>query len=315
MTVQLPSGPQAAVIGFAVRFRGIVIALACVLVAYGVHSLARAKYDVFPEFAPPQVGIETEAAGLTPEQVEVLVTRPIETAINGIPGVQTLRSTSIQGLSVVTVFFDPSSDIYRDRQVVAERLAVAAQQLPQGVQPPAMTPLTSSTSTVLVAGVTSDKRSLMELRTMADWTIRLRLLAVPGVANVAVFGGELRSIQIQVHPDQLIRYGLGLNDVLTAARKATGVRGAGFIDTDNQRIVFQTEGQSLKAANIARTVLFSNGGSSVTLGNVAEVVDAPEPPIGGAAIHPGEAGRDPERLRAVRRQHRGSHPSRRSGAE
>lgn len=284
MTVQSPSGPQAAVIGFAVRFRGIIIALACVLVAYGVHSLGRAKYDVFPEFAPPQVGIQTEAAGLTPEQVEILVTRPIETAINGIPGVQMLRSTSIQGLSVVTVFFDPSSDIYRDRQVVAERLAVAAQQLPQGVQPPAMTPLTSSTSTVLVAGVTSDKRSLMELRTMADWTIRLRLLAVPGVANVAVFGGELRSIQIQVHPDQLIRYGLGLNDVLTAARKATGVRGAGFIDTDNQRIVFQTEGQSLKAANIARTVLLSNGGSSVTLGNVAEVVDAPEPPIGGAAI-------------------------------
>lgn len=284
MSRSAPSGPQAAVIRFSVRFRGVVVALACVLVAYGIHALGRAKYDVFPEFAPPQVDIQTEAAGLTPEQVEILVTRPIENAINGVPGVQRLRSTSIQGLSIVTVLFDPSSDIYRDRQVVAERLAVAAQQLPQGVQPPAMTPLTSSTSVVLVAGLTSETRSLMALRTIADWTVRLRLLAVPGVADVVVFGGDTRSIQIQVHPDQLIRYDLSLDDVLAAARRATGVRGAGFIDTKNQRIVFETEGQSLKSDDIARTVLLSRGAASITLGNVAEVVEAPAPPIGGAAI-------------------------------
>jgi CzcA family heavy metal efflux pump len=268
----------------AIRFRGIVAALACVLVAYGVYALGRAKYDVFPEFAPPQVSIQTEAVGLTPEQVEVLVTRPIENAISGVPGVRTLRSTSIQGLSVVTVFFDPSSDIYRDRQVVAERLAAASQQLPQGLQPPVMTPLTSSTSRMLVIGLTSETRSLMELRTVADWTVRLRLLAVPGVASVTVFGGDKRSIQVQVHPDELIRYGLTFNDVLTATRRSTGVRGAGFVDTRNQRIVFQTEGQSLKPNAIARTVLFSRGANSVTLGNVADVVDAPEPPIGGAAV-------------------------------
>ncbi len=284
MSATLPSGPQAAIIGWAIRFRGIVAALACVLVAYGVHVLGRAKYDVFPEFAPPQVSIQTEAVGLTPEQVEVLVSRPIENAISGVPGVRTLRSTSIQGLSVVTVFFDPSSDIYRDRQVVAERLAAATQQLPQGLQPPVMTPLTSSTSRMLVVGLTSETRSLMELRTVADWTVRLRLLAVPGVANVTVFGGDKRSIQVQVHPDELIRYGLTLNDVLTAARRSTGVRGAGFVDTRNQRIVFQTEGQSLKPDAIARTVLLSRGAASVTLGNVADVVDAPEPPIGGAAV-------------------------------
>jgi len=280
----LPSGPQAAIIGLAIRFRGIVAALACVLVAYGVYALGRAKYDVFPEFAPPQVSIQTEAVGLTPEQVEVLVTRPIENAISGVPGVRTVRSTSIQGLSVVTVFFNPSSDIYRDRQVVAERLAAATQQLPQGLQPPIMTPLTSSTSRMLVVGLTSETRSLMELRTVADWTVRLRLLAVPGVASVTVFGGDKRAIQVQVHPDELIRYGLTLNDVLTAARRSTGVRGAGFVDTRNQRIVFQTEGQSLKLDDIARTVLLSRGAASVTLRNVADVVDAPEPPIGGAAI-------------------------------
>lgn len=281
---QLPSGPQAALVRFAIRFRGIVIALACVLVAYGVYALGRAKYDVFPEFAPPQVSIQTEAVGLTPEQVEILVTRPIENAISGVQGVRTLRSTSIQGLSVVTVFFDPASDIYRDRQVVAERLTAATQQLPQGLQPPVMTPLTSSTSRMLVIGLTSDTRSLMDLRTAADWTVRLRLLAVPGVASVTVFGGDKRSIQVQVHPDELIRYNLTLNDVLAAARRSTGVRGAGFVDTRNQRIVFQTEGQSLKPDDISRTVLLSRGASSVTLGNVADVVDAPEPPIGSAAI-------------------------------
>ena len=284
MNAALPSGPQAAIIGWAIRFRGIVAALACVLVAYGVYALGRAKYDVFPEFAPPQVSIQTEAVGLTPEQVEVLVTRPIENAISGVPGVRTLRSTSIQGLSVVTVFFGLSSDIYRDRQVVAERLAAATQQLPQGLHPPIMTPLTSSTSRMLVVGLTSETRSLMELRTVADWTVRLRLLAVPGVASVTVFGGDKRSIQVQVHPDELIRYGLTLNDVLTAARRSTGVRGAGFVDTRNQRIVFQTEGQSLKPDAIARTVLLSRGAASVTLGNVADVVDAPQPPIGGAAV-------------------------------
>jgi CzcA family heavy metal efflux pump len=281
---RLESGPQAALIRFAIRFRGIVMSLSCMLVAYGTYALGRANYDVFPEFAPPQVGIQTEAPGLTPEQVEILVTRPIENAINGVAGVQKLRSTSIQGLSVVTVFFDPSGDIYRDRQVVAERLAVAAQQLPQGTQPPAMTPLTSSTSTVLVIGLSSERRSLMDLRTVADWTIRQRLLSVPGAAKVVVFGGDLRSIQVQVHPNELIKYNLGLNDVLAAARRATGVRGAGFIDTRNQRLVFQTEGQSLTADDIAHTVLLSQGAASVTLGNVADVVEAPEPPIGGAAI-------------------------------
>ncbi len=289
MRHRLPSGPQAAVIGFAIGFRGIVIAIACLLLAYGVHMLGRARYDVLPEFAPPQVSIQTEAVGLTPEQVEILVTRPIESAINGVPGVQTVRSSSIQGVSVVTVFFDPGSEIYRDRQVVAERLAAAAQQLPQGVQPPAVTPLTSSTSRMLVVGLTSKTRSLMDLRAAADWTVRLRLLAVPGVASVTVFGGDRRSIQIQVHPDELIRYDLTLDDVLAAARRATGMRGAGFIDTKNQRIVFRSEGQSLTPDDIARTVVLTHGATSVVLGNVARVIVAPEPPIGGATIQ-GELG-------------------------
>jgi len=280
----LPSGPQAAVIGLAIRFRGIVAALAIVLLGYGLYALGRARYDVFPEFAPPQVAIQTEAPGLTPEQVELLVTRPVETAVNGVPGVTSLRSTSIQGLSVVTAYFDPVSDVYRDRQVVAEQLAVAAQRLPSTVLPPVMTPLTSSTGLVLVAGLTSSTRSPMDLRTVADWTVRLRLLAVPGVADVGVFGGDVRSIQIQVHPDRLIQYGLSLDDVLAAARRATGVRGAGFIDTPNQRVLFQAEGQSSRTQDIASTVLLRQGAGVVTLGSVATVADTPEPPIGGASV-------------------------------
>jgi CzcA family heavy metal efflux pump len=285
MIEPLPGGIQAAIIGFAVRFRGIVIALACLLVIYGIYALGLARYDIFPEFAPPQVAVQTEAAGLTPEQVESLVTRPIENAINGVSGVQTLRSTSIQGLSVVKVFFDPSSDIYRDRQLVAERLSVAAQQLPQGVAPPTITPLTSSTSNVLVVGLTSRRLPPMDLHTAADWVVRLRLLAVPGVADVVVFGGDTRSIQVQVHPEKLIQYGLSLPDVMAAARQATGVRGAGFIDTKNQRLVFQTEGQSLSAAEIARTIVTSQGIGRVTLGSVADVVDAPEPASGAALVN------------------------------
>jgi CzcA family heavy metal efflux pump len=279
-----PYGPQAALIGFSIRFRGVVIALACIVLGYGVYVVQRSKYDVFPEFAPPQVSIQTEAPGLSPEQVEVLVTQQIESAINGTPGVATLRSASIEGLSVITVTFGPGSDIYRDRQLVAERLAEEASQLPVGVQPPSMSPLTSSTSVVLVAGLTSAKRSLMEVRTIADWTLRPRLLAVPGVAKVAVFGGDSKSIQVQVDPDQLITFGLGLNDVVNAAGRATGIRGAGFIDTANQRIVFQSEGQSITPEDLAHTVLVNQGGASVTLANVADVVEAPEPPIGGAAI-------------------------------
>jgi CzcA family heavy metal efflux pump len=278
------TGPQAALVAFAVRFPGVVLALALALLVYGAMALNEAKYDVFPEFAPPTVSVQTEAPGLSPEQVEVIVTQTVEGAINGLPGIATLRSSSIQGLSVVTATFTTGSDIYRARQLVNERLSTIASRLPQGIMAPTMTALTSSTGTVLVLGLTSSTRSLLDLRTVADWRLRLRLLAIPGIAEVLVYGGDLRSIQIQVRPRDLIRFGIGLNDVLVAARKATGVRGAGFVDTTNQRIALQTEGQSLTPEEVARTVLVNEGGASVTLGDVADVRDAPEPSISAAQI-------------------------------
>lgn len=272
-----------ALVRFSLRFRGIIIALACALIGYSLYALVHAKYDVFPEFALPQIVIQTEAPGLAPEQVEVLVTQPVENAINGVVGIELLRSESIQGLSVITVTFSAESDIYNDRSVIAERLVAVGRELPQGVDAPVMSPLTSSTGDLMTIGLTSGSRSLMELRTIADWTVKQRLLAVPGVAKIGVFGGEVKQLQVQVHPERLIQYNLGMAEVLDATRRATGVRGAGFIETINQRIILRTEGQSLAPAQLARTVLVYQNGISVTLGDVADVVEAPEPRISAAS--------------------------------
>jgi CzcA family heavy metal efflux pump len=276
------------IVHLSIRHRGVIIALAFILVGYGLYSFSRAKYDVFPEFAPPQAMIQTEAPGLSPEQVELLVTQPIENALNGISGVQSLRSGSIQGLSFITVVFRHNTDIYLDRQMVAERLATLAGQLPQEVQAPVITPLTTATSIVMVVGLTSNRLSLMELRTIADWTVKHRLLAVPGVAKAAVFGGEVKQFQIQFRPHSLVSYGLALDDVLFAARRATGLRGAGFIENSNQRIVLQTKAQSLTVDDLAKTVLIRGSGAdvtvNVTLGDVADVVEEPAPAIGAAEI-------------------------------
>lgn len=273
-----------AIVRFSLRFRGVVLSLALALLGYGIYSLTQARYDVFPEFAPPLVSIQTETPGLSPEQVELLVTQPIENAINGVTGIESLRSSSIQGLSVISVVFKSGHDIYLDRQLVAERLSTVAAQLPAGVHAPLMTPLTSSTSTVLVLGLTSDKQSLMQLRTVADWTLRPRLLVVPGVANAAVFGGEVKQLQVQFLPEKLVQFNLSLNDVVTAAQKATAIEGAGFIENRNQRLILQSQGQSLTPAEIASTVLVRQNGANVTLGQVAEVQEGAAPPFGAASI-------------------------------
>ena len=277
------------IVRHSLRFRGIVIALSVVFTVYALYRLTQAKYDVFPEFAPPQAVIQTEAPGLSPEQVEVLVTQPIENAVNGMSGIEALRSSSIQGLSVLTITFQSATDIYLARQLVTERLATLSGHLPQGIKPPSMTPLVPTTGLVLAIGLTSDKRTQMELRTFADWTMKQRLLAIPGVAKVTVFGGDAKQIQIQIRTDRLIQYRLAIEDVLTAARRATGVQGAGFIDTENQRVVLQTEGQSLTPSEISKTVLLHQGSKLVRLGDVANVTEAPEPPVGTATIQ-GKAG-------------------------
>ncbi len=181
-----------AIVRFAIRFPGVIVALAAVLSIYGVYSLTRADLNVFPEFSPTQVVIQTEAPGLSAELVETLVSQSIENVVAGVSAIESVRSQSIPGLSVVTLIFQQGSDLYLNRQAVAERLTWLANRLPRGVVAPTITPLTSSASTVLGIGLTSDKRSLMELRTLADWTIKPHLLSVTGMADVNVFGGDVR---------------------------------------------------------------------------------------------------------------------------
>ncbi len=273
-----------AFIGAAIRLRGVVIALALLLAGYGVFALRAARLDVFPEFAPPQVQVQTEAPGLSPGQVEVRVTQPLENRLTGLPGIRTERSKSFQGLSMITLTFSAGTDIYRARQAVAEQISGAAATLPQGVNPPALLPLTSSTSVVLSIGLTSKTRSPMALRSLADWNLKPQLLALPGVAGVSVFGGEVKQLQIQLKPDQLARYGVAIQDVVNAAKRATAVRGAGLIDSVNQRITPETTGQPVSAAALGAVVLRSQGGVSLHLADVAQVLVAPAPAVGAAAI-------------------------------
>lgn len=272
------------IVQFSLRFRGVVLALACLIIGYGLFIAAHARFDVFPEFAPPMITIQTEAPGLSPEQVEQLVTRPVETGINGVPKLESIRSQSIQGLSVVTVIFNEDTDIFQARQMVSERLTQLTGELPQGVAAPKMGALTSSTSLMLAIGLTSTNRTAMELRTFADWTLRPSLLGVPGVAKVDVFGGEVRQLQIQVKPDRLVAFGLDLQDVLAAARKATGIRGAGFIEDANSRTLIRSEGQSITAKQLGQVVLAHHESGNVRLKDVADVLDAGAPKLGDALI-------------------------------
>src|SRR5437879_2259045 len=261
---------------FSLKYRSVVVALACVLLGYGLYVAHNAELDVFPNFVQPQVVIQTECPGLAPEQVELLVTLPIETMANGLGQLESLRSESIEGLSIITAVFKEGTDVFRARQMLAEQLAETAGELPATVKTPRMTPLTSSTMDLLKIGLVSDTLSPMELRTFADWTLKPRLLSVPGVAKCSRFGGEVRQLQIQLLPDRLLAHDLSLSDVLAAARVSTGVMGAGFIENRNQRIMLQTEGQALTPEILGEVVVAHTNGLSVRLKDVARVVEAAE---------------------------------------
>jgi CzcA family heavy metal efflux pump len=268
-----------------IRHRAVVLGLALVLVAVGANTLSRAPLDVFPEFAPPQVSIQTEAPGLSPEQVELQVTKPIEDAINGVQGIAAVRSQSIQGLSVVTAVLGEQVDIHQARQALAERLGEVAVRLPETVEPPVLTPLTSSSSTVLVVGVTSDSVSPMDQRTFVDWVLRPRILAVPGVSKVAVFGGEVRQVQVQLDPERLRTHGVGIAEVIDAAARSTGVRGGGVIDQANQRLTVRAEGQVSDPGQLAATVVREQDGTVLRLGDLGRVAEAPETRFGEGGVN------------------------------
>jgi CzcA family heavy metal efflux pump len=275
---------MSALVRFSIRFHGVVIGLACLVVIYGLYGLSRANLDVFPEFSPTQVVIQTESPGLSSKLVEQLVTQPIESTLSGTVGVESMRSQSIPGLSIVTIIFNEKTDIYKNRQAVAERLATLNNQLPKNIIPN-ITPLASSASTVLGMGISSNKRSLMELRTMVDWTIKPHIMAAPGVADVNVLGGDVRQWQILVDPNKLIRYHLSIQEVLAATARVSGVRGAGYIENNNQRILINTEGQAKNAKQLAQMPIYHRDGQTVRLMDIAQVVEGAAPAISAAAIN------------------------------
>jgi CzcA family heavy metal efflux pump len=272
------------IVHFSLRYRTVVVALACLLTGYGIYTAAHAKLDVLPNFVPPEVEVETEAPGMSPEQVEILVTRPLENTINGLGNLASLRSESIAGLSTIMAVFHEGTDIFIARPMLDERLVEVAGQLPAGVGRPTMSPMTSATMDLLKIGLISTNLSPMELRSLADWVVKPRMLSIPGVARCIVFGGEVRQFQIQVQPDLLTARGLSVSDVVNAARDATAVVGAGFIENANQRILIQAEGQTTTAEAIGEVVVAQSQGQSVRLKDVAVVKEAGAPKFGDTLI-------------------------------
>ena len=264
--------------------RGTVAVLALVLMLIGLWDANRVSLDVFPDFVPVQVEIQTEALGLSPEQVEQLVTRPIESAINGVPGMEAMRSESSPGISVISLNFAEGTDPYKARQGVAERVGEAASTLPVGVGPPTLSPLVSSTMDLLKIGIVSDKLDPYALRELAQWDLRPKLLAVPGVARVSVYGGSIRQIQIQPDMEKVAAYGFTLADLGDAARAALSLRGGGYIDTKAQRVLIDMPTPAPDASIVARAVLAMRQGTPVLLQDVATVSEAPALYVGDALI-------------------------------
>lgn len=274
----------ATLVRFSINYRGVVIAIAMLLMIYSLYQLSRAGLDIFPEFSPNLIVIQTEAPGYSTQQVEILVTRPIETTLSGLIGIDHVRSESIQGLSIVNIYFEEDTDIYRNRQLVSERLAGLINLLPEGVGPAVPVPMASSSATILTMGVTSSSKDMMELRSMVDWNLVPTILSVPGVADVNVFGGDIKQLQIQIDENKLRQYDIGINEVADAAKQATGIFGAGFIENSNQRLSLSLTGLPEQIDELAQVVVKHSDGVSITLGDVANIDYGAEPTFGAGSI-------------------------------
>jgi CzcA family heavy metal efflux pump len=263
----------------------LVLGLAAALLVVGYRELRHAALDVFPEFAPPLVEVQTEAPGLSAEEIESLVTVPLENALNGTPNLKTIRSKSVLGLSSVVLILRDGADLLTARQLVQERLAIEAPRLPKVAHPPVILSPLSSTSRVMKIGIWSEKLTQIELTELARWTIRPRLMAVPGVANVAIWGQRDRQFQVLVDPERLRAHSLTLADIERAATDATLLDTGGFVDTPNQRLPVRHTPAVLSADDLARSVVAYRGGASLRLADVAQVQEGHPPPIGDAIIN------------------------------
>ena len=273
-----------AIVSLCVRHFGAVTALSLFALILGCWGAMHAPLDVFPEFVPSQVDIQTEAPGFAPQQVEELVTKQVENAVNGAPGLATLRSESIPGLSVVTITFTDGVDVHIARQGISERLSELGSSLPAGVGTPKLSPLVSSTMDLLKIGLLSEQVDAYALRDTADWIIKPRLLAVPGVAHVIVFGGEVRQIQIQPDMAKLASFGITLTQVGDAAHAALPIRGAGFIDLPGQRVLIKTPTPQPDIDTLSEAVVMERNGTPILLRELAQVKIAPALKFGDALI-------------------------------
>jgi len=274
-----------AIIRFSLQHRLLVVALALLLLGYGEWQIRRLPIDVFPDLNRPRVVVMTEVTGMAPEEVETLVTFPLESALNGATGVQTVRSSSGVGTSVVIVEFDWGTDIYIDRQIVAEKLSLAADRLPAGAKPQ-LTPISSIMGQIMLVGMWSEggKTSPMEVRTLADWGVRQRLLTIPGVSQVTVIGGDRKQFQVLVNPASLLAFGVSLREVEAALENSNGNVTGGYLDGQgpNEYLV-RALGRVQSLEDLEGLVVKIRGGRPVLLRQVARVVEGPEVKRGDSA--------------------------------
>ena len=269
------------IIRFSLHNRLLVLVASVLLIAGGAYTTYHTEVDVFPDLNAPTVVVMTEAGGMAAEEVEQLVTFPIETAVNGATHVRRVRSSSTTGFSVVWVEFDWDTDIYLARQIVSEKLATVAGELPEGIGQPTLGPQSSILGEILIVGLTADTTSLLDLRTLADWTIRPRLLSTGGVAQVAVLGGDIKEYQILLHPERMKHYGVTLAEVLAATQGMNQNTNGGTIYEYGNEYIVRGVVSTDRIEDIARTVLQADGGSPVTLADIADVkIGAQQPKLG-----------------------------------
>ncbi|MGM3309459.1 efflux RND transporter permease subunit [Anabaena sp. WFMT] len=259
------------IVKWSIAQRWLVVIASILISVWGFLVLTQMPLDVFPNFAPPQVEIMTEAPGLAPEEVESLVTRPIESVINGTPGLETLRSASAVGLSSVRATFSLDTEIYRARQLVTERLQQARSQLPQGVENPEVLPVSSPLGWTVKYAFTSETTPMMEVWRIVNWQVKNRLLAVPGVSNVVIFGGDERQYQVLVNPDKLKAFNVSLDDVTKAAQAANANAPGGFLITPDQETLVRGVGRIESIEQLKKSVIKAKNGTPILLEQVADV--------------------------------------------
>ena len=272
----------------AVNARIFVLLIALALIVFGLNTIKEAPLDVFPEFAPIKVEIQTEAPGLSSLEVEQLISLPLEQAVNGTPQLKTLRSKSVLGLSSVVMLFEEGTNLSEARNAVQERLSLASSRLPVVAKPPVMLPALSSLSRMLKIGVSSKKLNQMEISSLVMWTIRPRLMSVPGVANVAVWGQRDKQLQVLVNPEKLRASGITIAQILKATGDASSIEAGGFVDSPNQRIAIRHTNLKTQPEDLAKTVVDFKNGAPILLGDIAEIVIGYPLPIGDAVINHGD---------------------------